>query len=292
MAGLLPGRLVGLQGRLARPLWGLLGLWAVLCGALASNRLRWNAEELLALALALFLAELAWGSLWDLVTGTEWFHPLAESWPPAHPVPVAALPYTRPDSPGGRLARGLGRWRAWWRESFWPVAGGALLALLASIALATILSLLLPARVRLLNAGLVALVGLGLAQRRRGRDPLAGEALVQVGLGWLLGHAVLTEISAPSLGLALAFSLSIWGGLRLGRGLPCGLWLLNGGQVIAAALLAVLQQPLAAAVVGLLLLGQVALQPSLHQGGDPARIWRRSWPWIMAALLVAALAVP
>ena len=34
---LVPGHLFGVQGRIARPFWGLLGIWAVLCGALASG---------------------------------------------------------------------------------------------------------------------------------------------------------------------------------------------------------------------------------------------------------------
>jgi hypothetical protein len=36
----------------------------------------------------------------------------------------------------------------------------------------------------------------------------------------------------------------------------------------------------------------VALQPSLRYGGDRGRIFRRSWPWLMAAMLIAALVLP
>lgn len=116
--------------------------------------------------------------------------------------------------------------------------------------------------------------------------------MVQVGLCWLAGHLTFGEISGPALILALAFALSVWGGMRVTRGLGGGLWLLNGGQVVAVMLLVVLKQPLAAGLAGLLLFGQVAVQPSLRYGGDPARIFRRTWPWLMAAMLVAALAVP
>jgi hypothetical protein len=63
--------------------------------------------------------------------------------------------------------------------------------------------------------------------------------------------------------------------------------------------LLVLKQPLAAGVSGLLLFGQVAMQPSLRYGAVPATgerpyafVSRRTWPWLMAAMLLAALALP
>ncbi len=288
------GQWIGLRGRLAQPFWGWIGAWAVLCGALASNSLRWEAEVLLALALSLLLAELAWGSLWDLAVGTAWFRPLAEGWPPSQAAPAAALPYTQPRSPGGRLALGLGRLAAWWRVSFWPAAGPALLGLLAALILTVVLALLLPSRLRPLHAALVALSGLGVVQRRRGRDPLAAQALVRVGLSWLAGHTALSEVGAASVVLALAFSLAGWGLLRLAAGLGRGLWLLNGGQIVGVAVLMWVRQPVAAGIAGLLLFGQVAMQPSLLYGGELAHrtIVRRSWPWLVAAMLVAAWALP
>ncbi|MEJ2733827.1 MAG: hypothetical protein P8189_09725 [Anaerolineae bacterium] len=288
------GPWIGLRGRLAQPFWGWIGAWAVLCGALASNSLRWEAEALLALALTLLLAELAWGSLWDLAVGTAWFRPLAEGWPPSRAAPAAALPYTQPGSPGGRLALRLGRLAAWWRASFWPAAGPALLGLLAALILTAVLALLLPNRLRPLYAALAALGGLGVVQRRRGRDPLAAQALVRVGLSWLAGHAALSEVGVASVVLGLAFSLAAWGLLRLGAGLGRGLWLLNGGQIVEVAVLVGVRQPVAAGVAGLLLFGQVAMQPALLYGGGLAHqtISRRSWPWLVAAMLVAAWALP
>lgn len=244
------------------------------------------------LGLVLLLADLAWGSLWDLATGTEWFQILAEGWPPERPASLVALPYTQPNSPGGRLVRGLSRVLGWWRETFWPAAGPSLLGVLAALLLAVILTLLLPERLRPLNAMLAALIGLGLVQRCRGRAPLAADSFVQVALGWLAGYLVFAEVNWPSLTLALSFALAVWGSLRIERGLWGGLWLLDGGQVIAAALLIGLKQPLAAGAVGLLLVGQIAFQLVLHPGGESAPITRRTWPWLMATMIVAALAVP
>jgi hypothetical protein len=276
-----------------------MGAWAVLCGVVASGQLRWEDEALLNLALVLLLIELGWGSLWDLAVGTRWFRPLAERWPPVDAQPAAALPYTQPQAPAGRLARWLGRLGAWWRGAFWPAAGPALLAILAAVLLTSVLTLLLPSRLRPLTAALVALIGLGLVQRRRGKDPLATQALVRLGLGWLAGHAAFVELEPASIILALAFSLAAWGDLRVAAGLPRGLWLLNAGQAAAIVVLLVLKQPVAAGVAGLFLFGQVAMQPSLRYGAESATgkrpyvlVSRRTWPWLMATMLLAALALP
>jgi hypothetical protein len=287
----LPGRLVGLQGRLARPFWGVMGVWAVVCGGLASNSLRWEGDSLLALAMVVLLADLGWGSFFDLATGTEWFRPSVGVPPPSQPPGRSALPYTQPDSPGGRLLRAGSRARRWWQDRFWPSAGSALLGLLAAAILIVVLALLLPPRLYPLNGVLLALTGAGVLLRRRGAF-LAGQAAVLVGLGWLAGHMVFAEASAASLVLALGFVVAAWGILRVSQGLRAGLWLSNGGMAAAAIALVFLKQPLAAGAVGLLLFGQMALQPSLRFGGEPVRVVRRMWPWMMVAMLVAALAIP
>jgi hypothetical protein len=288
------GHWIALRGHLAHPFLGWLGGWAALCGALASNALHWTTTSLLTLVLVLLMVELAWGSLWDVAVGTDWFRPTAQGRPPVEPVTPCTLPYTRPGSPGGRLARRLGRFIAWWRDAFWPSAGAAVLGILAAGILSGVLALLLPDRLAPLYAALLALVGLGVLQRRRGRDPLAVQALTRVGLSWLAGHAAFGEMGPASLGLALCFSFAAWGDLRVGAGLSRGFWLLDGGQVLGVIALLLLRQPVAAGVTGLLLFGQIAMQPSLNSGGPSARatIARWTWPWLMAAMLVAAWALP
>lgn len=249
---------------------------------------------MLDLILVLLLAELAWSSLWDLAVGTDWFRPLAEDWPPTGPLRMVALPYTQPDAPGGRVARGLGRLAVWWRDAFWPLAGPALLGLLGAVVLTAVLAFFLPSRLRPLYAALVALTGLGMVQRQRGRNPLGAQALMRVGLCWLAGHAAFAELGTTSAILAVAFSLAAWGNLRIAAGLGRGLWLLNAGQAVGVLMLLVLKQPVAAGIAGLILFGQVAMQPALHFGLEPAvssAVSRRTWPWLLAAMLVVALAV-
>ena len=286
------GRLIGFQGYLARPFGGLLGTWAVLCGMAASHRFRWQGEDLLTLALVWLLVEPGWGSLWSLTTGSDWFHRLAAGWPPSQPAAVAALPYSQPQAAAGRLRHWLSRLLGWGRETLWPQAGPSLLGLIGALVLIGALSRLLPTRFRPLQAILAAVIGLGLIQRCRGRAPLAGEAFVLVALTWWAGHLAFAPLNWPSLALALAFALAVWGSLRLEAGLRGGLWLLDGGQVLAAALLIGLKQPLAAGAVGLLLLGQGAWQLTLPQGGEAGAVARRMRPWLMAAMAVAAWVVP
>ncbi len=288
----LSGRFVGLQGRRTQLFWGLVAMWAALCGALASSHLRLDGPGLLTLAQTLLLVELAWGSLWDLAIGVDWFRPLAEHWPPARPASWSGLPYTRPHSPGGRLVRGVNRLAGWWGEAFWPAAGPALLGVLAAASLGVVLSLLLPERMRLLNAAFLALLGLGIARRRRGLDSSAGQALVQVGLGWLAGHLAFGAVSLASLGLALGFAATALGMIEVRGGQRRGLWLLNGGQAAVALWLAAFGQPLAAGAVGVLLFGQIVMQPALDFGQAPEDVALGAGPWMMAAMLIAAVAIP
>jgi len=287
-----PGRLVGLQGRLARPYWGVMGGWAALCGALASGQLRWEGEALLSLALVIVLTDLAWGSLWDLATGTDWFRGRRGGWSGMQPDFRPSLPYTQPASPAGRLTRG---WRAlagWWSQDFWPAAGPAMLGLAAALVVTICLSHLLSERLRPLNAALVALLGLGIFQRQRGPAPLVAQSLVTVGLSWLAGGLAFAEMKPVSLALACLFSLAGSGVLLASDGRRRGLWLLNGALAAIAAVLALLQEPVAAGAVGLLGLGALLPQLPVRVSDTPVLDGRRLWPWLMAAMLVAALAVP
>jgi hypothetical protein len=98
----------------------------------------------------------------------------------------------------------------------------------------------------------------------------------------------------PSPALALCFTLSAWGALQVGGAQAvgrAGLWLLNGGQVLGLAVMIIVKQPLATGGLGLALLGQVALQLEVLQRGDPEGMIRHTWPWLMAAMAVAAAAI-
>jgi hypothetical protein len=118
--------------------------------------------------------------------------------------------------------------------------------------------------------------------------------MVQVGLSWLAGTLVFSELGGRLLILVLAFVIAAWGALRAGEGLRGGKWLLNGGLVLSIVIMFASNQPLAGGLMGLLFFGQVALQISLVHGDDSANATLRDrvGPWLMSVMLVAALAVP
>lgn len=288
----LHGQVAAVHSRLARPFWGGMGLWAAGCGALASNALHWVGQDLLTLVLVLVLVDLAWGSVWVLVDGIDWRRLLVAGVPKVSVKWGPTLPYLQPDSPAESLFRRLGRFSAWWRQVLWPSSGPSLLGLVSAGVLAGVLTLLLPRQIAPLNAVLVGIVGLGVAQRWRGGLPLVAQSFAMVGLSWLAGHAAFAAPAGHSIMLAVCYSLATWGGQRLAAGQSGALWLLNGGQAAAIVVLVVLRQPLAAGLVGLLLFGQIALHPSLCRQAAPAQVVRRTWPWLFVSMLGAALAIP
>jgi hypothetical protein len=261
-----------------------------LCGALASNQLQWDGDSLIALGLVVILVEFAWGSLWDLVTSTAWFGLVSDNWVPTRSKLVFALPYTLPQSPGGRIAHSV----EWLRDRFWPAFGSSVLGLAAAAGLALVISLLLDAPIRLPTAALVALLGVAMVWRKHGRTPLAVQALVQVGLSWMVGHLVFAEQTVASWALALAFSVAAWGAYRASNRLSFGLVLLNGGLTISILIAFIMREPLAAGLMAILLLGVVSLQlVSVRDSElDLVHLQTRTGPWFLAMMVVAALALP
>ncbi|HNS52199.1 MAG TPA: hypothetical protein PKO09_13580 [Anaerolineae bacterium] len=275
----------------AFPFWTLVGGWSVLCGALATNPLHWRGEIFLIQAIAFLLVTASWAGLWTLASGIDWAFLLHRKPDRLH-APLPVLPYTRPGSPAGRLARRLGPMAGWWVEVFWPVAGPSFVLILLAALSAAILSLLLPPRVWWLDLALVALVALGMIQRRRGLVPLAAQAFLGLGLPWLAGYLAVARFSWPALLIALVFSLAAWGLLRVERRMAGGTWLLHGGLLGAAALLVILRQPLAAGGTALLAFGPALSGRTLGSEEKSAGVSRRIWPWLLAAMLVASLASP
>jgi len=249
---------------------------------------------LITLLFVAIVVTLGWGTMWHLATTTDWFEVLASSRPLSQAGSRRGLPYTLPGSPAGRLGRWLQSFSGWWRETFWPSLGSPVRGLVVAAALTGAMWLILPARLGPLYVAFAALVGLAIVRQRRGKGSPGAEALARVGLGWLAGYVALTEMQWPSLALALCFALGAWGALRIGGGQTAGragLWLLNGGLVLGLAVMIAAKQPLAAGGLGLALFGQVACQLPLSQGGDPRSTAGRTWPWLMAAMTVAAAAI-
>jgi hypothetical protein len=266
-----------------------------MCGGLASGSPILARESLLRLALLMVLVEVVWGGLWSALTATDWATPLRrwQSWQRGSPVNL--LPYMSLQGPASRLARTFGQLQSWWRELVRPNLGPTLAGLVLLLPLAVIMAGILG--VRPLAATLVAITLSQLIFIWTGGDarPLPGlQALYEIALPWLAGHALFDPPTLSSVGVALAYAWSFAGGLRLRQGKP-GLVRWNLGQAAVVVILVVLHQPLMAGFGGLLLLGQGIMQASLFDAEteevDPrAARWfsRRAEAWLMAAMLVAA----
>jgi hypothetical protein len=286
----------GAQAQVAEQvhLSGIIGLWAAVCGVLAAAQWPPQTADLIQLLFVAILVSLGWGTVWQLVTTTDWFGVLANGRPQAQGTLRRGLPYTQPGSPAGQLGQWLGAAAGLWRARFWPSLGAPAMGLVVAVALVGASAVILPGRLGLLYGAFAALVGLAFVRQRRGKGSPGAEALARVGLGWLAGHLAYGEMQGPSWALALCFALCSWGALRAGSGQSsrrAGLWLLNGGQVLGLVVMIAAKQPLAAGSLGLALFGQVALQLPLAQGGDRRVMVRRTWPWLMGAMAVAAVAI-
>jgi len=278
------GPLIDLEVQLGRPLTRLSPAWAALCGAVASGRLALSGQAALTMLLTLLLADAAWGFLWKLAAEREW---PADNCPSRAEIRLAAPPYTVPGSPSQRAFQRLGEFLAWWRESFWPRHGSALLV---ALPLTAALAAILGRRMVILTSAALAIVALAFLLRRRGAPPLALQAILGMGLAWLAGHVAFGPLGWPSLSLAALYTGTYRACLALAEG-KRPLILLNGSQGAVVALLIALREPMAAGLVGLSLLPQMLLQPYLRRGGMEAWYLRRTQVFLMAGMMAAALAI-
>lgn len=284
------GGLIHLQARLANPTIWLVPAWALLCGTVASNSFGWQGDHWIRLALLILLVDGGWGTLWAAMGGTDWAKPLRRwrNWRFGEPGPT--LPYTLPGAPGDRLSQWLGQLRAWWRDVLWPSCGPAVSAIAIGLPVMLLLATLVGPEHLLLSMAALTVIELGLIWAGgRGTTAPTWNALISIMLPWLAGHVAFGPLSPSSVGLALVFSLA-WVGFPHVES-PWGRLVGAGGQLLAAAILIVLHRPLAAACMALLLVPQLALLPWVAQGRSSAWYGRRGRLWLMAAMLVAAVAV-
>jgi chlorophyll synthase len=282
-----------LEVRVTRPLTWLGPAWAALCGAVASGWLILSGENLLFLLIVLFLTDALWGTLWHLIAEGDWFVSSA-SWPmQVQEASLAALPYTAPGSPSHRIFGRLGRMKTWWQAVFWPRLGTALLGLVVALPLTLVLAIILGQRVIILTAAALAIMVLALLRARRHSTPPASlRAILEMGFAWLAGHTAFGPLTPWSFLLAALYVVAYHSCLDLARnGERRRLTLLKVSQAAVISCLIYLRQPVVAGVVGLLLLPQMLLQPFLGQGQVELWYLRRTCPFLMAGMLVAAQAI-
>lgn len=264
--------------------------WAVLCGLIASGGFDWRTQSWVRLGLLILLVDGGWGSLWAAMGASDWATPVFywREWRQGRP--SAALPYTLPDAPGGKLSGLLGRLRAWGGEVLWPTCGSALLAILVALPTTALLATLLGVELLLLSVAAFAAMQLGVIWKRgRKAVPPGWDALIAVAMPWLAGHVTFALVTLPSAGLAALFALA-WG-MAWKADSAWGRALTIGGQLLALVSLLALQSPLAAGTLFLLLVPQVSLLAWVGRGYETDWYARRTRPWLMLAMLVAALSL-
>ena len=206
---------------------------------------------------------------------------------------MTALPYTAPGSPSHRIFSRLGRRLAWWRAAFWSRQGPAFAGLMIVLPLTLILAIILGRRVIILTSAALAIMVLALLRaRRHSAPPLSLRAILEMGFAWLAGHTAFGPLTLWSFLLATLYTVVYHTCLNLATNNgKRWLILLKISQAAVIALLIFLRQPFMAGVVSLLLLPQMLLQPLLGQG--EAELWylRRTGPFLMAGMLLAALAI-
>lgn len=260
--------------------------WATLCGAAASGALTFTVLSGVQLLLAWALIEVGWGTVWGALATTDWAAPLRRwrAWHLSDDLP--RLPYFRPDSPGGRLLRWLSELRSWARAVLVPAAGPAIGAVLGGLALSLVLGAVMGPDLVLLTLAALALMQMAvLLERGRGQPRLVWDPVLRLALPWLAGHLVFASMSLPSLALACFFGLAVSGLTCGGRVLGRSLWAI--GQIAVAVLHVVLRRPLVVPFLVLLVVPQWLLATRIAEDS-----WsRRAWPWLAAAMLLAAVAL-
>ena len=274
------------------PAW-LGSAWAALCGAVASGQMGLKAQPLLLLFLVLFLVDPILGGIWRLVLGTDWFAPLSGSHLSRGEIPLKSLPYTSPGSPGYRASRWLAGVLARWRRDFRPHLGTEFLSLILTLVMAVTLASLLGRQVALLTLVAFVLMAVVLfSSRQSGAISLSLRAILEWGLPWLMGHLAFGSLDWESVAFALVYTVTYYARFILLDGRRrTATRLLNSSQIVAVALLIIVKEPVLAGIAGLLLLPQLLLQPFLWRGEAEQWYLQRSQLWLMASMLIAALAI-
>jgi hypothetical protein len=281
------GQLIRLQVPTRERVIWLGPAWAVVCGIVASSAFTWNGRDILIAALAVLLADGVWATVWWSLVETDWANSFGRWAQIDNRDQIKPLPFSQPGSPADRAQRWFTRFLDWWRSVLWPEAGTAVLSVIVASGLGLALSAVIGWPALALSLAAFALIQISLIVRRRlGRLPLALHALLDIGLAWTLGHAAWGDLSLLSLGMAIIFSIAYAGALNLLHGgSSTRRWLL--AQLLAIGLLVALQEPLAAFALSVVVAAQ-ALLASVLRGRSFARATQF---WLMAAMLIAALAI-
>jgi hypothetical protein len=265
-------------------------IWALVCGIIASGGWKWTGAAALQVVLLFFLVDVAWASLWTAAVETDWATP-AREWGKSDGTPAFRLPYTQPNTPGDRIQRWLAHTLTWWREHIRPSISTRASTVVLCILLGAALSAVLGWPAVALSAAALALVQAGvIASRGTGKPSLVFKSTLEIGLPWIVAHAIFARLTVPTAVLAAAATAAYGTGLALIEGgRRATLW--NLAQFSAAGLLVLMRQPVAALAIFFLVLPQLLLEPMLRRGAGGAWFVRSTQAWLITAMLIAALSI-
>lgn len=279
-----------------RALW-IGPAWAVISGLVASGVFVWTGQTLLFAILAVLLADGLWATLWWTLVETSWTEVMARgretdadasgNGKSAYYQPTRWLPFTQAGSAADRSMRWLNHSIVWLRSEVWPQLGSTILTGLVSIGLGIIVSIIIGWQALALSLAAFALIQLALLTRkiRLGATSIL-HGLLDVGLAWLLGQAVFNQIDLLSVVIAILFSIAYSGVIEvIHHEKSTRRWLLP--QVLVIMILTMLQLPLAAFALTVVVIAQALLATVLH---GPLFARSAQW-WLMIAMLVAAIAI-
>jgi hypothetical protein len=278
----------------AAPLSWLLPWWSFLCGVAASAAWHASAGHILRLLSGCFVAGPLLGTAWAACTRNEWREQLPDD--PrgnANGKAVTSLPYTLPGSASAALSARLSALGSWWQRVE-PRLGRPLVQLATSTVFALALAAQLGQQSLVVAlASLVVAYVSGLLGPRWAHDPVVSPTLSVLG-AWLLGHAAYAQITPLSALAALGFSLAIGclSALNRRRGSvgQNALWLAVPWAAAVASLIGVMQ-PVAAALVALLVTPPLLLAPLLETDLGRAQYFRTVQLPLAASMIIAALAL-
>lgn len=257
--------------------WRPAAFWAGVAGALSVGGIQ-NGIDWRALALALLLADVLWGSVWRLAGGRQQLLPLNSKVLPRAQI---GLPYLQPGSPAARIFSGD-------HGDVWALAfhvGFPTLLLTVFVAAA------LGVEALLLTMAVALLAILGwIARHTLQSVPIVLSALVTIGLPWLLlMHRVAPGSIGewPALSLATCWVLHSWGETRILADPrdAVAMALLATAEVGICILLILMQAPLWLAMIILLFL------PTWLMVAQGISVERRMQPLWLLAMLLSALAL-
>jgi hypothetical protein len=275
--------------------------WALLCGAVASGRLEVSWYTLVSLLLGLLLVDSLLGTVWALASAGPSVLATSEGGNPEQKASLSVPPYSLPGSFGYRFFGSLSQRVSLWRSALSSRAGSPLLSLIFNSLSGLVVAALLGGGPLLLTgvALVVAVLCLALSPSQEAVRITLG-SFFSAGLAWLMGYTIFYNLAALSSDRTLVGKPLLWAAIfavafhayqLLSHGsLAKGATLLNLAQLTSIALLTIVKQPILAGIVGLLLLPQMLLQPSLLSMGDGLWYLRRVQVFTMAAMMVTAVA--